>query len=532
VALIDVADLVYALPGGWTLFEGVSFRVPEGHRAALVGANGIGKSTLLRIVAGLERPTAGAINVPARIGLMRQLIGSDAQPTTVREFLLGYADRPVAESGRRLLAAEGALASDPTEPLQVAYANALASWEEAGGYRAEVVWDGCTTAAFGQGYPECAERTIETLSGGERKRLALEVLFRSDFDVLLLDEPDNFLDIEGKHWLERQMVASPKTILFVSHDRAVLARTATRVLTLEARGVWTHPDGYASYGQAREARLEQLEEEHRRYAEQHKHFVDAIRRLKQWGMQNDKLAARARAVEKRLARFEQREAPRERPKAQSVKIGIEGGRTGKMALRISDLSIPEMIDPFDAELSYGERIGIVGPNGSGKSSFLRLLAGEEIAHEGEFTLGARVEPALFRQLHDRPDLLGVPLVEILQRRGMSMSEAMSILKRYELAHVGRSPFEILSGGQQARLQLLMMEVESPTMLLLDEPTDNLDVAAADALEDAILRYRGTVLAVTHDRWFMRLMDRFLFFDEDGSVRELLESPWAEELAGV
>jgi ATPase subunit of ABC transporter with duplicated ATPase domains len=254
--------------------------------------------------------------------------------------------------------------------------------------------------------------------------------------------------------------------------------------------------------------------------------------LKQWAKTNDKLAARARSAEKRLARFEEERAPREKPSAQRVRIGIEGGRTGKMALRISGLAIPSMIEPFDAELSYGERVGIIGPNGSGKSHFLRLLAGEDIRHEGEFTLGARVQPGLFRQLHDRPDLVGVPLVDVVRGHGMTMNEAMPILKRYELAHVARSSFEILSGGQQARLQLLLMEVECPTMLLLDEPTDNLDVAAADALEDALLRYRGTVLAVTHDRWLMRLMDRLLSFEEGGEVRELLESPYAAELAGV
>ena len=532
MSVIDLVDVRYALPGGWTLFEGVTFRLPEGHHAALVGANGIGKSTLLRLVAGIESPTAGLVNVPGRVGLMRQFIGSDAQPTTVREFLLAYAEPEVSRTGRELARAEQTLARDPDERAQLAYAHALAGWEEAGGYRAEVVWDRCTHAAFGQGYPECADRHIETLSGGERKRLALEVLFRSAFDVLLLDEPDNFLDIEGKRWLEEQIRACPRTVLFVSHDRAVLAATATRVVTLEGRGAWVHPAGFATYGQAREHRLEKLEEEHRRFAERHQHLEDHLKEMKRKAAYNADFASLARSAEKKLARFEERETPAERPKEQNVRIGIAGGRTGKMALRLTGLSIPGLIDPFDAEVSFGERIGIIGPNGTGKTHFLRLLAGEEIQHEGVWRLGARVEPGLFRQLHDRPDLTGVPIVEVLQKRGMSMSEAMGMLSRYELSRAGRTPFELLSGGQQARLQLLLMEVECPTMLLLDEPTDNLDVASAEALEDALLRYEGTVIAGTHDRWFMRLMDRFLWFDEAGPVLELLESPWADELAGL
>jgi ATPase subunit of ABC transporter with duplicated ATPase domains len=531
MAVIDLVDVSYALPGGWTLFEGVTFRVPHGHHAALVGANGIGKSTLLRIIAGHEPAASGVLNVDGRVGLMRQFIGSDAQPTTVREFLLLYAGTAVAAAGARLAGAEAKLAG-ADDAAHLVYANALATWEDAGGYRAEVVWDQCTMAAFGEGYPECADRRIETLSGGERKRLALEVLFRSDFDVLLLDEPDNFLDIDGKHWLEEQIRACAKTILFVSHDRAVLAATATRVVTLEGHAAWTHPGGFPTYADAREARLEKIEEEHRRYAEQHQHLVEAARRLKQWAMLNDKLAARARSAEKKLAWFEERETPRERPATQDVKMRIAGGRTGKMALRLRGLSIPGMIDAFDTEISYGERVGVIGPNGTGKTHFLRLLAGEVVTHQGEWTLGARVEPGLFRQLHDRPDLEGVAIVDVLRKRGMSMNEAMSILKRYELAHVGRNPFGLLSGGQQARFQLLLMEVECPTMLLLDEPTDNLDVEAAEALEDALQRYEGTVIAVTHDRWFMRLMDRFLWFDAEGPVRELLESPWQSEFSGL
>ena len=532
MAVIDLADVSYSLPGGWTLFEGVTFRVPEGHHAALVGPNGIGKSTLLRLIASIEEPASGVLNVSGRVGLMRQFVGSDTEAATMREFLMRYAPREASEAAARIATAERALASDPTDRAQLAYASALTGWEDAGGYSLEVVWDRCTSAAFGVGYPECAERSTETLSGGERKRLALEVLFSSDFDVLLLDEPDNFLDIEGKRWLEERIRTSSKTILFVSHDRAVLAATATRVVTLEARSTWTHPAGFATYADAREHRLEKIEEEHRRYAERHQHLVDNLKELKRRAAINDGFARTARSAEKKLAWFEERSAPPEKPAVQDVRMHIDGGRTGKMALRLTGLTIPGMIDPFDTEISYGERIGVIGPNGTGKTHFLRLLAGEEVEHRGEWKLGARVEPGLFRQLHDRIDLEGVPIVDVLLKRGMSMSEAMGILKRYELAHVGQSPFSLLSGGQQARVQLLLMEVECPTMLLLDEPTDNLDVASAEALEDAILRYQGTVVAVTHDRWFMRLMDRFLWFDEAGPVRELLESPWADELTAV
>jgi ATPase subunit of ABC transporter with duplicated ATPase domains len=171
---------------------------------------------------------------------------------------------------------------------------------------------------------------------------------------------------------------------------------------------------------------------------------------------------------------------------------------------------------------------VVGGNGTGKSHFLRLLAGEDIKHEGEWKLGARVEPSLFAQLHDRPDLQGADLVDILIARGFQRGGAMSLLKRYELTQSAQTPFHVLSGGQQARFQLLIMEAQSPTMLLLDEPTDNLDVASAEALEAALLSYRGTVIAVTHDRWFMLLLDRFLVFDEDGRVHEELESPYLQD----
>ena len=531
MGFIELTDVSYALPGGWTLFEGVNFRVSEGEHTALVGANGIGKSTLLRLIVGDERPSSGTIQVDGRVGLMRQFIGSDARPSTVRDFLLAYAEPRVAQAADRVRTAERWLADHPGEESQIRYAEALVHWGESGGYDAEVVFDRCTHAAFGQGYPECAERRIETLSGGERKRLALEVIFRSPFETILLDEPDNTLDIEGKRWLEDAIAANQKTILFVSHDRAVLDRVAHRIVTLEGRATWTHAGGYSTYTEARDARVERLDEVHRRYDQEHRRLAEMVKEMKRKAAYNDAWASKARSAEHRLERYEERRSPPERAEVQDVRMRIAGGRTGKVALRAEGLAIAGIVRAFDAEVWFGERLGVIGPNGSGKSHFLRLLAGEDIAHQGAWKLGARVEPALFSQLHERPDVADLPIVEILRKRGMTLTESMSALRRYEIDQVGRNPFELLSGGQQARFQLLLMEVDSPTMLLLDEPTDNLDVASADALQEAVRRYEGTVVAVTHDRWFMRMMDRFLFFEQDGSVRALLESPY-EDVATI
>lgn len=528
MAVIDLADVNVSLPGGWTLLKEVTFRVPNGHHTALVGANGVGKTTLLQAIAGADDDitVTGTIAVDGRLGYMRQFVAEPEQPTTVRDFLLSFAEPALLKAAAAVQAAEARLESgDVGEKAQLEYARALAEWEQADGYRTEVLWDTCTVVAFGVPFLEAAPRPITTLSGGEQKRLALELLFRSPFDALVLDEPDNFLDIEGKRWLEETIRKSDKTLLFVSHDRTLLASTTTRVVTLEGHGAWVHPESYVTYAEAREARLERIDEEHRRYNERHKKMIATMKEMKRKAAYNSGWANKARSMEKKIARHEERESPREKAATQNVRIDITGGRTGKMALRLTGFGIPGMIEPFDTEVSFGERVGVIGPNGTGKTHFLRLLAGEEIAHEGEWRLGARVEPGLFAQLHHRPELEGVPIVEVLRAHGMDLGRAMSTLKKYELERAARNPFDLLSGGQQARFQLLLMEIESPTMLLLDEPTDNLDVHSAEALEDALSRYEGTVLAVTHDRWFMQTMDRFLSFDDDGTVRELLEIPY-------
>jgi ATPase subunit of ABC transporter with duplicated ATPase domains len=207
---------------------------------------------------------------------------------------------------------------------------------------------------------------------------------------------------------------------------------------------------------------------------------------------------------------------------------LRGGRTGKRAVTCKELGLTGLMEAFDLEVFYGEAVAVLGSNGSGKSHFLRLLAGEDVVHSGQWKLGARVVPGYFAQTHTRAELTSRTLVEILwAEHARDRGAAMSALRRYELARQGDQAFEKLSGGQQARFQILLLEIAGVTALLLDEPTDNLDLESAEALQQAMMTYDGTVLAVTHDRWFARSFDRYLVFGADGRVRETPEPVWDE-----
>jgi ATPase subunit of ABC transporter with duplicated ATPase domains len=232
-----------------------------------------------------------------------------------------------------------------------------------------------------------------------------------------------------------------------------------------------------------------------------------------------------RATKTKIERFEAA-PPRERVVEHQVSMRLGGDRTGTRVVLCEQLELHGLTDAFDAEIVYGERVAVLGPNGTGKSHFLRLLAGEPVGHEGTWRLGARVVPGYFSQTHDHPELRGIEVLEILLARGVERGKAMAALRRYGLHGCTRQPFETLSGGQQARLQILLLELAGSTVLLLDEPTDNLDLASAEALEEALASYLGTVVAVSHDRWFLRGFDRFLVFGRDATVTEHLAPVFA------
>ena len=388
---------------------------------------------------------------------------------------------------------------------------------------------------------------MRTLSGGQQKRFALELLLRGPDEVLLLDEPDNFLDVPAKRSLESRLRESEKSVLYVSHDRELLAQTADRVVTVEGGTAWVHGGGFASWHAAREARYERLDELRRRWDEEHQKLKDLVVMYRQKASYNSDMASRLQAAKTRLEKFEEAGPPQLRPKDQDIRMRLAGGRTGKRALVCEHLELDNLTFPFDLEVWYGDRVAVLGGNGTGKSHFLRLLArggsdpgGEhtpvdgaaltQVAHGGVARLGARVRPGHFSQTHDRPDLVDKTLVEILwrgddHRTGLPRHDAMKVLSRYELAAQAEQRFGTLSGGQQARFLVLLLELSGATLLLLDEPTDNLDLASAEALEDGLRGFSGTVIAVTHDRWFTRSFDRFVLFRGDGEVVETAEAVW-------
>ena len=551
MGLVDLNANSYTLPDGRVLLDGVSFRVGDGATVALVGANGSGKTTLLRIIAGELDPDEGAVTRSGGVGVMRQFVGRGA--TDVHDLLLSVAPPRVRAAAAALEEAELAMMDRDDEGTQMAYAHALTEWTDAGGYDAEVLWDVCTTSALGVAYDRCRWRQLPTLSGGEQKRLVLEALLRGPDEVLLLDEPDNFLDVPAKRWLEERLVETPKTVLFVSHDRELLARTATRIVTLElgAAGntAWVHGGGFTTYHDARRERFARLEELRRRWDEEHAKLKALVLMYKLKAAYNDGMASRYQAAQTRLRKFEEAGPPQAIPREQDVRMRLRGGRTGKRAVVCEQLELTGLMRPFDFEIWYGERVAVLGSNGSGKSHFLRLLAAggtdpsiehrpvddtpvEPVAHTGSAKLGARVRPGWFAQTHEHPELAGRTLLEVLHRGdghrdGMPREQASRALDRYELAYASEQRFDSLSGGQQARFQILLLELSGATLLLLDEPTDNLDLVSAEALEDGLAAFDGTVLAATHDRWFGRGFDRYLVFGSDGQVFESPDPGWEE-----
>ncbi len=515
---IVVADLEYAPPGADSLFFDVSFGVAPGEHAALVGPNGVGQSTLLRILAGELSPDEGSFQVGGTVLTMPQDAGMAAPDATLRDLLLTVASPALRDAGRALVAAEDALASGTDDGT--AYAAALTAWGDLGGYELEAQWAAAARRAVKSEVDDVTTRRVGQLSGGERKRLLLEVLLASEADVLLLDEPDNYLDIPTRGWLEDRLAASKATILMVSHDRTLLSRAATKVIAVEGSGAWVHGGSYATFPDARRRRQEQLGDALARWRDEERRLYRHMKVMKQRAAMNDGNASRANAAETRWKKFVDAGPPPPPVRDEAIKVRLRGGDAARRVLRLIDVSVDDLFLPFSDDVYFGERVGLIGPNGTGKTHLMRALAGAIAPKEGTITFGPRTSAGLFTQINDRLDFAGRQPIDIVKKLVHDDERAMKALARYGLAEHARQRYETLSGGQRARLEILGLELEGHNVLLLDEPTDNLDIDSSEALERALEAFQGSILAVSHDRTFLARLDRFLLIDDDGEVWSL------------
>ena len=520
--------------GGRTVLSGLDLDVAEGARIGVLGPNGGGKSTLLRILGGLEHPDAGSVTWRRGLvhALLPQLVPGDERDAvaTVRDARpeLAALRDDIARAEARL--AEPALAAD-LDAMARALAHQerlLARWVEAGGDSAEGEARH-HLRALGLDAPAIRRPTRE-LSGGQRKLVALAACLARRPDVLLLDEPEAHLDMGRREQLEAMIQDFDGAVVMVSHDRYLLDECVAAIAELDGGRVRMWPGAYSAYTVARRLELERRQE---RYVAQQKEIArleEAVRRFKHWAhiRVNERAAKQARVKQMQIDRMEKIDRPvfERRRMGLALRSGARGGQR-VVALEGADVAFGEAPVLLDVELEVhrGERVGVVGPNGAGKSVLLRLLAGDLAPDAGTLWTGPSIEIGYLSQA---AEIAGDATVIEALRAGRSMSEEaavrrlMRFLFDYEQA---RRPVSTLSGGERTRLALLLLMEDGANCLVLDEPTNHLDIDSIEVLEDALERYDGTVVAVSHDRYFLdRIADRIVLV-RDGAVRAF-EGGWS------
>jgi ATPase subunit of ABC transporter with duplicated ATPase domains len=518
VSSIVVSELAYSPPGADQLFFDVSFGVSPGEHAAIVGPNGVGKSTILKILTGQYEADDGEFSIGGTFLQMTQDVGMSRPDDSLRDMLIEVAPTALREAGKKLFAAEKAMMSGDDDGMK--YAEALGDWGDLGGYDLETQWAASAQRSVKTPVDNFATRLVSQLSGGERKRLVLDLLLTSGADVLFLDEPDNYLDIPTRGWLEEQIKACKSTILMVSHDRTLLERVATKIIAVEGSGAWVHGGSYVTFPEARQKRQELLGDDLKRWNDEERRLFHHMKIMKQRAAQNFKNATKANGAETRWEKFVKAGPPPPPVADQQIYVRFRGADSARRVVKFEAVAIGDLFMPFSDEVHFGERLGLIGPNGTGKTHLLNALNGKADGLMGDITFGPRTSVGMFNQVNDRPEFHGRECIEIVRDRLSDEQKSMGALARYGLRNNARQEFQTLSGGQKARLEILSLELAGHNVLLLDEPTDNLDIDSSEALERAIEGFEGTVIAVSHDRTFLANFDRFIMITDDGDVYEL------------
>lgn len=491
--------------GGHAVLTDANLQVNAGERIGLVGRNGSGKTTLLHLIVGADSPDEGTIYRKQRltIGYLAQI---PAHPGKSGRDVLYTAFAELTRLGdemRRL--EEQMISSDDIDSLLETYGALQMRYENGGGYaidsKVNAMIDGLRLTSF-------VDRPFDTLSGGERTKVGLALALLQEPELLILDEPTNHLDLEAMTWLESFLRDSPSTLLLVSHDRVFLDAVATRIIECEDGELASFNGNYSAFVAQKEKKL--LDQFHA-YTEQQKKIKkmkETIRQLRQWANEgnppNEKFYRRAKSMEKALARIETIKKPRLEAVQPDIQFTAQG-RTGRDVFEATDVTVTYDRTVFEHVSFYaghGERIAIVGPNGSGKSTLLKVLLGHLEPATGEVRRAERAQIGYLSQHIDFDD--SHRLIEAFRDRiAVDEGKARQLLAQF--LFYGASvfkPVKDLSGGEKMRLMLAILMHEDINVLVLDEPTNHLDIEAREALEDALDRFTGTLVAVSHDRYFL------------------------------
>ncbi len=507
--------------GGVDILKGVSFDVNEGERVALLGANGTGKTTLLKILTGQLEADEGEIVLPAqkRVGLISQIPVYPAGYTT--EDVLRSAHRHLDDIRAEMTELEQTMALDASPEVLRRYDRLTADFERLGGYAAdyerERVANGLDITA-----PMRAQ-AFDSLSGGEKTRVNLARLLLEDTDILLLDEPTNHLDLKSTEWLEDFLLHFHGTVLTVSHDRWFLDTIAQRTIELVDGKCEFYSGSYSFFVEEKQRRYEEQLALYEKNQKEIAHLEAAADKLHLWAfMGNDKLHKRAFSMEKRIAKLQTAPKPRTGRKL-SARFKEQEFR-GDEVLLIAGLGKAfgekRLFSDLELLIEPGERVAVMGDNGSGKSTLVKLILGEETPDEGWVRIGPAIKTAYLPQLvtFEHPERSA--LDTLIYDCKASPQEARDRLAAFNFT--GEDVFKTvgsLSGGEQSRLRLCMLMKSDINLLILDEPTNHLDIASREWIEAALADYEGTLLFVSHDRWFVDAFATRVWELKDGALSD-------------
>ena len=513
---IVIANKLAKSYGPQDVFWDVSLQIARGDKIALVGRNGTGKTTLLRIIAGLDTPTAGRVHRARklRIGYLPQAAELPGQRTLYQEMLTVFSDLQAQQAELRRLEQQMA---DPAqrEGAMQRYGEALQAFELAGGYRYE---SEIKMVLAGLGFPEEEQhQPLSILSGGQKTRALLAKLLLSQPDLLLLDEPTNHLDLAATQWLEEYLANWKGSLVVVAHDRYFLDKVVGRVWELAFGRLEDYAGNYSQYTTLRVERMERRLAE---YQAQQKHIEkteDFIRRY-----MAGQRTREAQGRQKRLDRLPRLERPHEAKKISlSMKTDLRGG---DLVLVSEDLAIgyqpgmPLFTSP-DLCLRRGERAALLGPNGSGKTTFLKTIINQVSPLDGLVRMGQNVKFGYLAQAHDYLDKEKTILDEILESHDLPLEKARGFLGRFLFSGDDVfKPIGDLSGGERSRVALAKLTLEGANFLLLDEPTTHLDIASQEILEEVLTDFNGTILLVSHDRYLINALATQVWAIKGGALR--------------